>query len=77
MAICNVCNNEYEHSLEIIYQNKAYYFDCFECAIHRLAPICAHCGCKMIGHGVEDCLQVYCCKHCASQAQRDVKQHDV
>jgi len=28
-------------------------FDSFECAIHRLAPACAHCGCKVVGHGVE------------------------
>jgi nitrite reductase/ring-hydroxylating ferredoxin subunit len=40
-------------------------FDSFECAIHALAPQCAHCGCKVIGHGVEDNGTVYCCAHCA------------
>jgi hypothetical protein len=28
-------------------------FDSFECAIHMLAPVCPHCGCRVIGHGVE------------------------
>ena len=42
-------------------------FDSFECAIHKLAPICAHCGCKVIGHGVEAKENIYCCAFCAGQ----------
>jgi hypothetical protein len=30
-------------------------------AIHRLAPACAHCGCKVIGHGLEAHGQFFCC----------------
>ncbi len=30
-----------------------YTLDSFEGAIHKLAPLCAHCGCRVIGHGVE------------------------
>ena len=43
--------------------------------IHKLAPLCAHCGCRIIGHGVDrnDGLD-YCCTHCmrmgTKQAQR-------
>ncbi len=40
-------------------------FDCFECAIQKLAPSCAHCGCRVVGHGVEAAGKVFCCAHCA------------
>ena len=41
-------------------------FDSFECAIHALAPRCAHCGCIIIGHGMEvGDGEFYCCAHCA------------
>ena len=43
-------------------------FDSFRCAIHALAPTCEHCGCKVIGHGVEAEGHFYCCAHCASVA---------
>jgi hypothetical protein len=34
-----------------------------------LAPLCAHCGCRIVGHGVEnDAGQMYCCAHCAERA---------
>src|SRR5207244_2767469 len=40
-------------------------FDSFECAIHALAPVCPHCGCHVIGHGVEQDGMVFCCVNCA------------
>jgi hypothetical protein len=40
-------------------------FDCFECAIHAVAPVCAHCDCRIIGHGVESDGRMFCCAHCA------------
>ncbi|MEE4025741.1 hypothetical protein V1Y59_21835 [Gordonia sp. PKS22-38] len=43
-------------------------FDSFECAIEALAPRCAHCGCRVIGHGVESSGTVYCCAHCARES---------
>jgi len=43
----------------------AYTFDCFECAIHMLAPACGHCGCRVLGHGVEENGAIYCCANCA------------
>jgi hypothetical protein len=33
-----------------------------------MAPECAHCGCKVIGHGVEANGTFYCCAHCANQS---------
>jgi hypothetical protein len=43
-------------------------FDSFECAIHAMAPVCAHCKCKVIGHGVESGGSIYCCASCARHA---------
>jgi len=44
---------------------QVYQFDCFECAIHKLAPACAHCSTQVIGHGVQAGSDVFCCAHCA------------
>ena len=30
-----------------------------------MAPICDHCGCRIIGHGIEANGTFYCCAHCA------------
>jgi len=68
MAKCEVCGNDYDKSFEVLAQGKTHVFDSFECAIHALAPSCAHCGCKVIGHGVEGNGRIYCCAHCAKQA---------
>lgn len=38
MARCEVCGNEYHKSFELIMNEKSHIFDCFECAIHALAP---------------------------------------
>jgi len=48
MAKCEVCGNEYYLSFEVVAAGNRHTFDCFECAIHKLAPICSHCGCKVI-----------------------------
>jgi cytochrome P450 len=40
-------------------------FDSFECAIHAMAPRCAHCDCRVVGHGIEAGNKIYCCAHCA------------
>lgn len=68
MAKCEVCGNDYDKSFEIKAQGRSHVFDSFECAIHALAPSCSHCGCKVIGHGVEGNGKIYCCAHCAKQA---------
>jgi Rieske Fe-S protein len=68
MAVCEVCGNDYEMAFEVITAGNRHVFDSFECAIHRLAPICTHCGCKVIGHGVDVSGTFYCCSHCARHA---------
>ncbi len=67
MARCEVCHNEYDKSFEVVMGGQTHVFDSFECAIHALAPTCAHCSCRVIGHGVEANGTVYCCAHCAQQ----------
>ncbi len=68
MAKCDVCGNEYDKAFTVIKEGESRTFDCFECAIHAMAPRCAHCGCKIIGHGMEvGDGEFYCCAHCASQ----------
>jgi len=66
MAQCEVCHNEYDKSFQVITNGKTHVFDSFECAIHSLAPTCEHCGCRVIGHGVEVGDRIFCCAHCAS-----------
>lgn len=67
MAKCEVCGNDYYLSFEVITAGNRYTFDSFECAIHKLAPVCDHCGCKIIGHDVESDGKFYCCANCARQ----------
>lgn len=67
MGKCEVCGNEYDKAFEVVMAGKAHVFDSFECAIHALAPTCAHCGCKIIGHGMESDGRFYCCAYCARQ----------
>ena len=67
MASCEVCGNEYYLSFDVIMRDEQHTFDSFECAIQKLAPVCEHCGCKIIGHGVEADKKFYCCAYCARQ----------
>ncbi len=70
---CEVCGNEYDKAFELSMGGKRHLFDSFECAIQALAPRCAHCGCRVIGHGTEAEGKIFCCAHCAqSQGARGV-----
>ena len=65
--ICEVCGNDYDKSFEVVMDGKTHVFDSFECAIHRLAPVCPHCSNRIVGHGVEARGEIFCCVHCASE----------
>jgi hypothetical protein len=65
MAKCEVCGNDYYLSFEVVTAGQRHVFDSFECAIHKLAPVCEHCGCKIIRHGIEANGTFYCCASCA------------
>ena len=67
MARCETCGNDYDKAFTIALAGQSHTFDSFECAIQALAPTCGHCGCRLLGHGVEAGGTIYCCAHCASQ----------
>lgn len=64
MSACEVCGNAYDKAFTVTMDGLEHTFDCFECAIHALAPACTHCGCRVIGHGVEEAGAIYCCNAC-------------
>jgi hypothetical protein len=65
MAKCDMCGNDYDKAFTITAGGRTHTFDSFECAIHALAPACAHCGCRVLGHGAEQGGRLFCCAHCA------------
>ncbi len=62
---CENCGNDYAKAFMVTLAGEEHVFDCFECAISALAPRCAHCTTKIIGHGVEHGEHIFCCAHCA------------
>lgn len=68
MARCDVCGNDYDRAFTLrTADGIEHTFDSFECAIHVCAPVCADCGNRVIGHGVQVDGDVFCCAHCARQ----------
>jgi hypothetical protein len=66
---CDSCGNDYDKAFQVTKAGKSYTFDSFECAIHKLAPTCGHCGMRIIGHGLEaGDGRMFCCDHCAEGA---------
>ena len=68
MAVCDVCGNDYDKSFRLTRGDRTGTFDSFECAIQAFAPRCAHCECRIIGHGIEADGTMFCCAHCARHA---------
>lgn len=68
MATCDVCGNEYDKPITVTQGGRSGVFDSFECVAHAMAPSCDHCGCRILGHGVETQNAVYCCANCARTA---------
>lgn len=65
---CETCGNVYDKVFAVEMDGERHVFDCFECAIHALAPLCTTCGIRTIGHGVEGGGRLYCSGHCARVA---------
>lgn len=74
MSVCEVCGNDYDKTFEVRMAGRTHNFDSFECAIAALAPRCAHCNCRIIGHGVEASGTYYCCASCARLAAATTRQ---
>ena len=68
MGVCATCGNDYDKAFDITKAGSTLTFDSFECAIQKLAPSCKHCGCRIIGHGLEADGAFYCCDHCAEKS---------
>jgi len=68
MPICDTCGNDYDKAFSITWPGGTATFDSIECAAARVAPECAHCGCRILGHGVEADGTIFCCAHCARKS---------
>ncbi|MDV3220281.1 hypothetical protein [Intrasporangium sp.] len=68
MAICDMCGNDYDKTFTVTRGDRQGTYDSFECAITAWAPGCAHCGCRILGHGIESEHGFFCCSHCARAA---------
>mgnify|MGYP001074606504 CR=1 FL=1 len=66
MPRCDTCGNDYDKTFQVMMQGRTMTFDSFECAINGCAPVCATCGVRIIGHGVEKGDRMYCCARCAA-----------
>lgn len=67
MAVCEVCGNDYDMAFEVRAAGAVHVFDSLECAAQLLAPICDHCQCRILGHGLQADGRFFCCAHCARQ----------
>ncbi len=66
MARCDTCENEYDKTFTVITPDgTSRVFDSIECAASAIAPTCDHCGCRILGHGVENADRYFCCASCA------------
>ena len=66
MPTCEVCGNDYDKAFAVrTADGSEHTFDSIECAASAIAPRCSHCGCTVLGHGVEADGAIYCCAHCA------------
>lgn len=69
MAICDTCGNDFERAFRVTtHEGRELTFDSIECAASAIAPTCAHCGCRVLGHGVQADSADYCCAHCARES---------
>lgn len=72
MSTCDVCGNEYDAAFTVIAADgSSYVFDSLECAAHQIAPSCDHCGCRILGHGMQQDSTMFCCASCAQAAGVD------
>jgi hypothetical protein len=66
---CASCGNHYDKAFTVTtYDGEEAIFDSVECAIAWIAPTCAECNIRILGHGVESDAGIFCCAHCAEMA---------
>ena len=67
MPTCETCGNDYDRTFEVRMAGSSHTFDSFECAVQALAPTCPVCGVRILGHGVQQGDDIFCCAHCAGK----------
>jgi hypothetical protein len=68
MATCEHCGNDYAKAFHVRMSGdgQEHTFDSIECMAQAVGPRCEHCGCTILGHGIEsDDGRMFCCAHCA------------
>ena len=69
MPVCDTCGNDYDRAFTVtLHDGSTHTFDSVECAAQAIAPTCAQCGVRVLGHGLEAGDRVFCCDHCAQKA---------
>jgi hypothetical protein len=71
-ARCEVCGFATRSGIRIIAGGVTHLFDSYQCAIHRLAPECEHCGCRILGRPLEVQQRPYCSPECLAAVQHPV-----
>jgi hypothetical protein len=64
---CETCGSVSRKTFQVVVDGSSHVFDSFECAITAVAPTCERCGCRVLGHGVEDGGALYCCEGCRAR----------
>jgi hypothetical protein len=68
MPTCDTFGNHYDKTFTVTWGDRTATFDSIECAAAQVAPECGHCGCRILGHGVESEDAIFCCANCARSA---------
>ena len=72
MPVCGTCGNDDDRAFAVtLHDGSSHTFDSAECAAQVIAPTCAQCGVRVLGHGLEAGDRVLCCDHCAGKAGVD------
>lgn len=69
MAVCITCGTDSDDAFTVTWEGRTATFDCIECLATMVAPLCVHCGCRILGHWLLMDNDHYCCVHCAQSAQ--------
>lgn len=65
IRLCDHCGCECIFELEVRLAGQVFHFDCFDCAIDRLAPVCQRCGRKFTEPALQgDAGELYCSLAC-------------
>ncbi|CAM5283330.1 hypothetical protein MAUB1S_04703 [Mycolicibacterium aubagnense] len=73
MPVCMTCGTDCDQSFTVNWNGRSASFDCIECMATMVAPMCRHCGCRILGHPLRIDHRQYCCDHCAEAGEVGAK----